>query len=74
MIHISSHTFFNLHLKLCKQILAEEGDTKIIVFTDGRIGAGEVAREFLMNEEGLGCTWLDGDDTVEVKNKKLGES
>lgn len=58
---------------MCKQILCKEGNhnTKIIVFTDGRIGAGEVARQFLMNEEGLGCTWLDSEDTVQVKNKKL---
>lgn len=58
---------------MCKNILAEEGDenTKIVVFTDGRIGAGDAARDFLMNEEGLGCTWLDDNDTVQEKNKKL---
>ena len=58
---------------MCTQILSEEGNksTKIIVFTDGRIGAGDVARDCLMREEGLGCTWLDEDDTVEEKNKKL---
>ncbi len=44
--------------------------TKIIVFSDGRIGAGDVARDFLM-QDGLGCTWLDKDDSVEQKNKKL---
>ena len=58
---------------MCKQTLSEDGNsrTKIIVFTDGRIGAGEAAREFLMEEEGLGCTGLDADDSVQVKNKKL---
>jgi hypothetical protein len=38
---------------------------------DGRIGAGNVARDFLMKEEGLGCTWLDESDTVQEKNQKL---
>lgn len=59
--------------QICRQILSEEGNkkTKIIVFTDGRIGAGNVARDCLMKEEGLGCTWLDESDTVEEKNKKL---
>lgn len=40
--------------------------------TDGRIGAGNVARDFLMQEKDLGCTWLDEADTVQEKNKKLG--
>ena len=29
------------------------------------------AREFLNAEEDLKCTWLDRDDTVEEKNKKI---
>ncbi|KAL7528098.1 hypothetical protein ACHAXR_002266 [Thalassiosira sp. AJA248-18] len=60
-------------IELCKQILSDKGNQspKIIVFTDGRIGAGDVARDCLMKEEGLGCTWLDENDTVEEKNKKL---
>ena len=61
-----------LLFQLCKKILADEGksQTKIIVFTDGRIGAGDVACESL-KKEGLGCTWLDPTDSVEQKNKKL---
>ncbi|KAL9190563.1 hypothetical protein ACHAXT_000269 [Thalassiosira profunda] len=60
-------------VELCKHILSAEGNanTKIIVFTDERIGAGNAARDSLMSEEGLGCTWLDEEDTVEEKNKKL---
>ena len=59
-------------VKIVKEILARKGDehTKIIVFTDGRIGAGIAAREFL-EASGLGCTYLDVDDTVEMKNKKI---
>jgi len=60
-------------VKVCKSILEQEGNekTKIVVFTDGRIGAGDVARKFLCSEEDLGCTWLDRDDSVAVRNKKI---
>mmetsp|Transcript_11332 Transcript_11332/g.18750 ORF Transcript_11332/g.18750 Transcript_11332/m.18750 type:complete len:501 (+) Transcript_11332:3935-5437(+) len=60
-------------VKLCKQILSEKGNerTKIVVFADGRIGAGRVAAEFLNNEVGLGCTFFDKDTAVEEKNKML---
>jgi SNF2-related domain len=59
-------------VRICKTILSREGDahTKIIVFTDGRIGAGLVARRAL-NEARLGCTFLEADDSVEVKNQKI---
>jgi hypothetical protein len=59
-------------VRICREILSREGDecTKIIVFADGRIGAGNAARGFL-NASGLGCTWLDPEDSVETKNKKL---
>jgi len=66
-------------VRICREILSTKGDeqTKIVVFTDGRIGAGDIAREFLSadaNEDGsdpIGCTWLDVDDSIEVKNKKI---
>ncbi|KAL7551244.1 LOW QUALITY PROTEIN: hypothetical protein ACHAWF_014435, partial [Thalassiosira exigua] len=59
-------------VELCRNILSTESNknTKIIVFADGRIGAGNIARDFLMEEEGLGCTWLGQEDSVEEKNKK----
>ena len=60
-------------VEICKKILSEKGQdkTKIIVFTDGRIGGGEAARDFLREEKSLGCTKLDQYDTVETKNKKI---
>lgn len=71
--HPKTTVVFFLFLQICKQILSEKGseNSKIIVFTDGRIGAGDYARDCLMAEDSLGCTWLDKDDSVEVKNKKL---
>jgi SNF2-related domain len=59
-------------VRICKTILSREGDehTKIIVFTDGRIGAGLVAQKAL-TEAGLGCTFLEADDSVETKNQKI---
>jgi hypothetical protein len=59
-------------VSVCKEILMKDPTTKIIVFADGRIGAGDAARDFLLQEDGLGCTWLDKNDTVEEKNKKIG--
>ena len=58
---------------ICRGILSEKGqqNTKIIVFTDGRIGSGETAKDFLCAEKDLGCTWLDQTDSVEIKNKKI---
>jgi len=58
---------------ICRGILSVKGQekTKIIVFTDGRIGSGEAAKEYLCAEEDLGCTWLDHEDSVETKNKKI---
>ena len=57
---------------ICNGILEKEPTTKIVVFTDGRIGAGEAARTFLCAEGGPGCTWLDQNDTVQEKNRKIG--
>jgi hypothetical protein len=54
----------------CRSILDKDPTTKIIVFTDGRIGAGNFARKFLL-ESGLGCTWLAIDDSVELQNQKI---
>lgn len=72
LIPLSQSTHY-FALQLCKDILSKKGNecTKIIVFADGRIGAGDVARDYLTKEEGLGCTWLDPTDSVEEKNKKL---
>ena len=50
-------------IEICNEILAEDETTKIIVFADGRIGGGISAREALNSEDGLGCTWLDENDT-----------
>lgn len=60
-------------VEICKSILSEKGQkkTKIVVFTDGRIGSGEAARDFLCAEKDLGCTRLDQEDSVETKNKKI---
>jgi hypothetical protein len=59
-------------VRICKAILGTKGQdrTKIIVFVDGRIGAGASACKFLKGS-GLGCTWLDSEDSVEMKNKKI---
>ena len=59
-------------VRIVKGILARKGDehTKILVFADGRIGAGIAARHYLEGC-GLGCTYLDVDDSVETKNKKI---
>ena len=58
-------------VKICQSILEGDPTTKIIVFTDGKIGAGVAAREALQRS-GLGCTWLDPNDSVQVKNQKIG--
>lgn len=58
-------------VKTCRNILEENPTTKIVVFADGRIGAGLAAKEFLC-EEGLGCTWLDAADSVKERNRKIG--
>jgi len=60
-------------VEICRTILNQKGNerTKIIVFADGRIGAGAAARDFLCAEADLGCTWLDVGDNVEEKNKKI---
>lgn len=59
-------------VRICREILSRKGDeqTKIVVFTDGIIGAGIAARKCL-DESGLGCTFLEANDSVETKNKKI---
>jgi len=58
-------------VEICREILDRDPKTKIIVFCDGRIGAGDAARKALQQEPDLGCTWLDEGDNVETKNKKI---
>jgi hypothetical protein len=58
-------------VEICHKVLKEDKTTKIIVFADGRIGGGFSAREALMAEEGLGCTWLDESDSIETRNRKI---
>ena len=57
-------------VEICKKILAKDETTKIVVFADGRIGAGLAVREFL-EEAGLGCTYLDPEESVEARNEKI---
>ncbi|MGK3745240.1 MAG: hypothetical protein ACI8RD_002831 [Bacillariaceae sp.] len=57
-------------IEICNGILEKDPKTKIVVFTDGRIGAGEAARDALV-KSGLGCTCLDREDSVEETNKKI---
>mmetsp|Transcript_27321 Transcript_27321/g.63976 ORF Transcript_27321/g.63976 Transcript_27321/m.63976 type:complete len:607 (-) Transcript_27321:30-1850(-) len=57
-------------VEICQKILAQDETTKIIVFADGRIGAGIAARSFL-EEAGLGCTYLDLEDSVATQNEKI---
>jgi len=52
-----------------REILDRDPKTKIIVFCDGRIGAGDAARKALQLEPDLGCTWLDEGDNVETKKQ-----
>jgi len=58
-------------VEICREILDRDPKTKIIVFCDGRIGAGDAARNALQQEPDLRCTWLDEGDNVETKNKKI---
>lgn len=58
-------------VETCQSILSKDPKTKIIVFTDGRIGAGQAAIKYLNEVDGLGCTWLDMNDSVESQNKKI---
>ncbi|KAG7339316.1 SNF2 family helicase [Nitzschia inconspicua] len=55
-----------------RSILEKDPTTKILVFADGRIGAGHMVQEYL-EESGLGCTCLDssyGAD-VELQNELI---
>jgi len=55
-------------VRISKQVLDDDPTTKIIVFTDGKIGGGIAAREAL-EASGLGCCWLDKDDSVQRRNE-----
>jgi len=59
-------------VRICKEILSRKGDeqTKIVVFTDGSIDAGYAARKCL-DKSGIGCTFLEANDSVETKNRKI---
>lgn len=57
-------------VKICEKILATEDRTKIIVFVDGRVQAGNAACTAL-KESGIGCTLLNTNDSVETKNRKI---
>jgi hypothetical protein len=57
--------------RIVGKILEKDSTTKIVVFTDGRIGGGVAAREALF-EAGLGCTWLDPEqDSVKRRCEKI---
>jgi hypothetical protein len=56
---------------VCREVLSKDPVTKIIVFCDGRIGAGEAATKALMAEPDLGCTALGVNDSVQEKNKRI---
>jgi hypothetical protein len=43
----------------CRGILEKDPTTKIIVFADGRIGAGAMVQQYLDEDEHLGCTCLE---------------
>ena len=58
-------------VRICKEVLANDPKTKIIVFTDGSIDAGIAACSFLKAEKDLGCTSLLPTDSNELKNKKI---
>ncbi|OEU08217.1 hypothetical protein FRACYDRAFT_212855 [Fragilariopsis cylindrus CCMP1102] len=58
-------------VKTCRKILNKDPTTKIIVFADGAIGGGIAAKDFLTKEADLGCTWLEQDDSVMEKNRKI---
>eukprot|EP00980_Cylindrotheca_fusiformis_P003492 scaffold781_cov132-Cylindrotheca_fusiformis.AAC.11 len=69
--NIDLHCRRAMLVKLCHEILRNDPTTKIVVFADGRIGGGISARDALKSEEGLGCTWLDEEDSTEVRNQKI---
>lgn len=60
----------NALVDTCREILKEHPGTKIIVFCDGRINAGAFASKYL-EDSGLGCTWLQANDSVEEQNRKI---
>jgi hypothetical protein len=53
-------------VKTVQDILARDPTTKIVVFADGRIGAGHMVQHYL-DESGLGCTCLDSSDDADVE-------
>ena len=58
-------------VEICKGILADNPQKKIVVFCDGRINGGVAARKAL-DESGLGCTWLSDTDTPKRICEKIG--
>ena len=58
-------------VKTCREILSKDPTTKIICFADGAIGGGIAAKDVLTKEADLGCTWLEQDDSVMEKNRKI---
>ena len=59
-------------VRICHKFLFRQGEehVKIVIFTDGRIGAGHAARKAL-DRSSLGCTFLEADDSVETYNRKI---
>jgi hypothetical protein len=53
-------------VKTIEGILEKNPTTKIIVFADGRIGAGHMVKNYL-DESGLGCTCLDSSEGADVE-------
>lgn len=51
-----------------RSILNENPTTKIVVFADGRIGAGHMVQKFL-EDSGLGCTCLDSGPNADVERQ-----
>lgn len=57
-------------VQTCREILGKDKTTKIIVFADGKIGGGVAAKEALI-DVGLGCTSLERDDPIALRNQKI---
>ena len=58
-------------VRICEEILEKDPKTKIIVFTDGSIDAGNAACSSLKAQKTLGCTSLAPNDSNQVKNEKI---
>ncbi|KAL3914573.1 MAG: hypothetical protein SGARI_000053 [Bacillariaceae sp.] len=53
-------------VKTVREILDKDKTTKIVVFADGRIGAGAMAKQFL-DDSGLGCTTLEEGGGADIR-------